>query len=103
MDVSFIKRLKSAHEDREFIDITIPGLGGPNAFWTLNETTGKTKVTLDKETGEIEKAISVSPSSVEASAYIAFLMNMGIKKEDFDEFLEVHPSTDAYYKILKIL
>ena len=103
MDVSFIKKLKSAHEDREFIDITIPGLGGPNAFWTLNETTGKTKVTLDKETGEIEKAISVSPSSVEASAYIAFLMNMGIKKEDFDEFLEVHPSTDAYYKILKIL
>ena len=103
MDVSFIKRLKSAHEDREFIDITIPGLGGPNAFWTLNETTGKTKVTLDKETGEIEKAISVSPSSVEASAYSAFLMNMGIKKEDFDEFLEVHPSTDAYYKILKIL
>ena len=103
MDVSFIKRLKSAHEDREFIDITIPGLGGPNAFWTLNETTGKTKVTLDKETGEIEKAISVSPSSVEASAYIAFLMNMGIKKEDFDEFLEVHPSTDVYYKILKIL
>lgn len=103
MDVSFIKRLKSAHEDREFIDITIPGLGGPNAFWTLNDTTGKTKVTLDKETGEIEKAISVSPSSVEASAYIAFLMNMGIKKEDFDEFLEVHPSTDAYYKILKIL
>ena len=103
MDVSFIKRLKSAHEDREFIDITIPGLGGPNAFWTLNETTGKTKVTLDKETGEIEKAISVSPSSVEASAYIAFLMNMGIKKEDYDELLELHPSTDAYYKILKIL
>lgn len=103
MDVSFIKRLKSAHEDREFIDITIPGLGGPDAFWTLNETTGKTKVTLDGETGEIEKAISVSPSSVEATAYLAFLMNLGIKKEDFDEFLEVHPSTDAYYKILKIL
>ncbi len=96
MDVSFIKRLKSSHEDREFIDITIPGLGGPNAFWSLSSTTGKTKVTLDKETGEIEKTISVSPSSVEATAYIAFLMNLGVKKEDFDEFLEAFARATLY-------
>lgn len=108
MDVSFTHNPNdfkdNQNDNSEIKDITIPGLGGPHAFWKiLNMETGLTKVSINKKTEEIIKASSISPSSIDDTAYLAFLMNLGIKKEDFDEFIEVHPSTDAYYKILKIM
>ena len=103
LDVSFTQRAKNS-ENIETEDIIIPGLGGPNAFWRiLSGGTGLTKVSLNPETEEIVRASQISPSSIDDTAYLAFLMNMGIDKDAFDDFLEVHPSTDAYYKILKIM
>ena len=103
LDVSFTQRQKE-QDSENLEDIIIPGLGGPHAFWRiLSGGTGITKVSLDRETEEIVRASQISPSSIDDTAYLAFLMNMGIEKEDFDDFLEVHPSTDAYYKILKIM
>ena len=107
LDVSFTqKQSKDETEGNEgnVEDIIIPGLGGPHAFWRiLRGETGITKVSLDTETEKIVRASQISPSSIDDTAYLAFLMNMGIEKDDFDDFLEVHPSTDAYYKILKIM
>lgn len=106
LDVSFTQKAsKSEGNDNVNVeDIIIPGLGGPHAFWRiLRGETGLTKISLNTETEEIVRASQISPSSIDDTAYLAFLMNMGITKEDFDDFLEVHPSTDAYYKILKIM
>lgn len=104
LDVSFTQMQNIDDENIDVEDIIIPGLGGPHAFWRiLRGETGLTKVSLNAETEEIVRASQISPSSIDDTAYLAFLMNMGIKKEDFDDFLEVHPSTDAYYKILKIM
>ena len=103
LDVSFTQKQDNVDEDK-IEDVIIPGLGGPHAFWRiLRGETGLTKVSLNSETEEIVRANQISPSSIDDTAYLAFLMNMGIEKEDFDDFLEVHPSTDAYYKILKIM
>ena len=105
LDVSFTQKTKSNEDESDNVeDVIIPGLGGPHAFWRiLRGETGITKVSLNSETEEIVRASQISPSSIDDTAYLAFLMNMGITKEDFDDFLEVHPSTDAYYKILKIM
>ena len=106
LDVSFTQKASESDEDdsEEIEDVIIPGLGGPHAFWRiLRGETGLTKISLNTETEEIVRASQISPSSIDDTAYLAFLMNMGITKEDFDDFLEVHPSTDAYYKILKIM
>jgi len=107
LDVSFTQRQNKdeAEENNDNVeDIIIPGLGGPHAFWRiLSGGTGLTKISLDTETEKIVRASQISPSSIDDTAYLAFLMNMGIEKDDFDDFLEVHPSTDAYYKILKIM
>lgn len=104
LDVSFTKRPDNDIDTENIKEVIIPGLGGPHAFWRiLNGGTGITKVSLNAETEKVEKVSSISPSSVDDTAYLAFLMNMGIDKEAFDDFLEVHPSTDAYYKILKIM
>ena len=103
LDVSFTQRQKDQEGDN-VEDVIIPGLGGPHAFWRiLRGETGITKISLDTETEKIVRASQISPSSIDDTAYLAFLMNMGIEKDDFDDFLEVHPSTDAYYKILKIM
>ena len=103
LDVSFTQRQKGQDGDN-VEDVIIPGLGGPHAFWRiLRGETGITKISLDTETEKIVRASQISPSSIDDTAYLAFLMNMGIEKDDFDDFLEVHPSTDAYYKILKIM
>lgn len=108
MDVSFTHNphnfKNKTKENSEIKDIIIPGLAGPHAFWKiLNIETGITKVSINEKTEEIINASSISPSSIDDTAYLAFLMNLGIKKEDFEEFIEVHPSTDAYYKILKLM
>ena len=103
LDVSFTQRQKGQDGDN-VEDVIIPGLGGPHAFWRiLRGETGLTKVSLNTDTEKIVRASQISPSSIDDTAYLAFLMNMGIEKDDFDDFLEVHPSTDAYYKILKIM
>ena len=104
LDVSFTQKAEKADDGENVEDVIIPGLGGPHAFWRiLRGETGLTKISLNTETEEIVRASQISPSSIDDTAYLAFLMNMGITKEDFDDFLEVHPSTDAYYKILKIM
>lgn len=101
LDVSFTQKQET---DADLEDIIIPGLGGPHAFWRIMKgETGLTKISLNSETDEIVRASQISPSSIDDTAYLAFLMNLGIDKEAFDDFLEVHPSTDAYYKILKIM
>lgn len=113
LDVSFTQKpniynetnqLKEEQSNKNISNVTIPGLGGPHAFWRiLTGETGLTKVSINNENGKIEKVSSISPSSVDDTAYLAFLMNNEFSKEDFDDFLEVHPSTDAYYKILKLM
>ena len=105
MDVSFIQNKKDTEKSKEKItNITIPGGAGPGAFWkALSSETGLTSVDLNNETGKIENISAISPSSVDDTAYMAFLMNLGITKEDFNDFLELHPSTDMYYKIMKFM
>ncbi|MDO5849854.1 MAG: NAD(P)/FAD-dependent oxidoreductase [Methanobacteriaceae archaeon] len=106
LDVSFTKKvndyINENDKNNNIIDLKLPGLGGPGAFWrVLNRETGMTKVSINTETEEIEKISSISPSSGETTAYLTFLMNNKFKKDDFDDYLEVHPSNDAYYPILK--
>jgi dihydrolipoamide dehydrogenase len=60
-----------------------------------------TKVAIDLENGNINGLASISPSSRTSMAYMAKMIRDGYKTQDYDDFLEVHPSTDAIYKMLK--
>ena len=61
------------------------------------------KVDFDKNNNKINKINSVSPSSVSDVAYLSYLMRMDYDLDDYDEFLEIHPSTDSNYKIIKTM
>ena len=104
MEVSFVEDEKSQCRDEDKATITFPGLGGPGAFWNiLSGDTGYCEIEFDKAKNKINRINHVSPSSVSDVAYLSYLMRMGYDLDDFDEFLEIHPSTDTNYKIIKSL
>ena len=102
MEVSFVENEKNELGDDEITTIEMPSIAGPNSFWNiLNEDTGYTKIEFDKNNNKIRKINSVSPSSVSDVAYLSYLMRMDYDLDDYSEFLEIHPSTDTNYKIIK--
>ena len=99
--VSFVKNEKFNGDLKE---IKIPAIAGPNSFWNvLSGDTGLSKISFNEKENKIEKITSISPSSVSDVAYLSYLMRVGIDLNNFDEFLEIHPSTDTNYKIIKSL
>ncbi len=96
-DVAF---LDSKNKD-EGVEGYVPGSAGPGSFWrALDGMTGLTKLNVNKERG-VNKIFSISPSSRTSMAYMSKLLKEGQTIDDFDDFMEVHPSTDAIYKLMR--
>lgn len=103
-EVSFVENEKSNLSDDDKALIGIPGIAGPHAFWNiLTGNTGYTEVEFDKKNNKINRINSISPSSTSDVAYLSYLMRMDYDLDDYSEFLEIHPSTDSNYKIIKNL
>ena len=101
-EVSFVKNEKIELNDDEKSTIAIPGIAGPGAFWKILEgNTGYTEIDFDKNRNKINRINSISPSSTSDVAYLSYLMRMDYDLDDYGEFLEIHPSTDTNYKIIK--
>lgn len=101
-EVSFVENEKSTCRDDDKATIAFPGIGGPCAFWKiLTGDTGYTEIEFDKVKNKINKINHISPSSVSDVAYLSYLMRMDYDLDDYGEFLEIHPSTDTNYKIIK--
>ena len=102
MEVSFVKNEKTCCADEDKATIGIPGIAGPGSFWNiLNGETGYTEVEFDKKNNKINRINSISPSSVSDVAYQSHLMRMDYDLDDYSEFIEIHPSSDSNYKIIK--
>lgn len=110
MDYRFIPSAISLQQDVAFINTEnkkdginghMKGSAGPESFWRVHDgKTGFTKMNVSKE-GDINEIFSISPSSRTSMAYMSKLLREGQKVDDFDDFMEVHPSTDAIYKLLR--
>ena len=105
MDVSFANNTNTNNENKkETVDVTAPGSAGPGGFWrVLTNDTGITKASFDSESGLLESITAISPSSVSDIAYISYLMRTGENMKNFDDFIEIHPSTDVFYQIMKYM
>ena len=102
MEVSFVENENVKLSDDEKATISFPGIGGPGGFWKiLNAETGFTEIDFDKNKNRINKINHISPSSVSDVAYLSYLMRMDYDLDDYGEFIEIHPSTDTNYKIIK--
>ncbi len=102
MEVSFVEDENSACSDEDKATIGIPGIAGPHSFWNiLTGDTGYTEVEFDEKNNKINRINEISPSSPSDVAYLSYLMREGYDLDDYGDFLEVHPSTDSNYKIIK--
>lgn len=102
MEASFVKNEKSECSEDDKTVIGIPGIAGPYSFWKiLLGETGYTEVEFDNKNNKINRINSISPSSVSDVAYLSYLMRMDYDLDDYEEFLEIHPSSDSNYKIIK--
>lgn len=101
-EVSFAENEKIGDVETE--TIAIPGIAGPGAFWKiLSGNTGYSKIEFDKQNNKIKKINSISPSSTSDVAYLSYLMRIDSPLDKYSNFLEIHPSTDTNYKIIKNL
>ena len=81
--------------------IALPGPAGPGTFWDVPfRDTGLAKVRVEDD-GKIAGICAAGPGGGLIAGYLAFLMKEGYAARDFEEFIEVHPSTDGVYGLLK--
>jgi dihydrolipoamide dehydrogenase len=99
----FKKDKQNVNDKSDFIvNGKIPGSAGPGSFWkVLSSKTGVTQMTVDINSGSVDKLISISPSSRHVMSYISMLLRLNHKLYDFDNFTEPHPSTDDVYKLMR--
>lgn len=103
-EVSFVENEKNECGDEDKAIVKFPGIPGPHSFWNiLTEQTGYAEIEFDKKNNKINKINSISPSSTSDVAYLSYLMREDYDLDDYEEFLEVHPSTDTTYKLIKYM
>lgn len=96
-DVSY---LLGTHVSNNGKTIKLPGAAGPGTFWhTLESKNGFTKENINLKTNEINNIIAITPSSNIALPYMVKAIKDGKKANDFENFLEIHPSTDGIFKL----
>lgn len=96
-DVSYLLGTDVSDNGKE---IVLPGAAGPSTFWfTLEGNTGFTKENINLDSNEINNIIAISPSSNIALPYMIKAIKDGKKADQFDNFLEIHPSTDGISKL----
>jgi len=82
--------------------LALPGPAGPGTYWSvMHGDTGLAKLFADPDTGEIEGICAAGPAGGTIAAYLAFLMEHKISVHGFEDFVEVHPSTDGIYGLAK--
>jgi dihydrolipoamide dehydrogenase len=82
--------------------IAVPGPAGPGSFWSVPRgQTGISKVIFDPEDGTLAGICAGGPGGGLIAGYMAFLMKNHFSVHDFEEFIEVHPSTDGVYGLAK--
>jgi len=89
-------------EQEGMASLVIPGPAGPGTFWSVpSGSTGLAKIIVEPGTGELMGIGIAGPGGGLITGYMAFLMRHHFSVRDFEDFIEVHPSTDGAYWLAK--
>jgi dihydrolipoamide dehydrogenase len=101
--ISLTHELASCINETEGMgSLAIPGPAGPGSFWSVpTGQTGLAKVIFNAESGELAGICAAGPGGGLVAGYMAFLMKKHFTVHDFEEFIEVHPSTDGVFGLAK--
>jgi dihydrolipoamide dehydrogenase len=91
-------------EDGRSAGVGSPSPAGPYSFWAVPEgNTGYSGIRADPEDGRILSATLASPGASIVASYLAFLIRTGCTVQDFEDFIEVHPTTDGAFPLVRYL
>lgn len=95
--ISLSQELASCITGNEHMaSLAIPGPAGPGTFWSVpSGNTGLAKIFVEPENGEIKGVCAAGPGGGLITGYMAFLMRHHFSVHDFEEYVEIHPSTDG--------
>jgi dihydrolipoamide dehydrogenase len=81
--------------------LILPGPAGSGTFWEVQASnTGLAKIMVAPD-GSIRGMVTASPGGGLIAGYMALLMKHHFSVHDFEDFIEVHPSTDGIYGLAK--
>jgi len=84
------------------VTLSAPAPAGPGSFWDVaGGWAGVAQIRVDPETGTLVEAAAGVPGASTLLSYLGYLMKRGITVDDFDEIVEVHPSTDGIYSLAR--
>ncbi len=94
----------SSEDDGPSVGTGSPSPAGPFSFWAVPKgNTGYSGIRVNPEDGKILSASLAAPGASIVASYIAFLIRTGCTVQDFDEFIEVHPTTDGAFSLARYL
>ena len=106
MDYIGIPRAMSLRYDYAFatagtdggVNLSTPAPAGPGSFWDVaGGWAGLAQIRVDPATGRLIGAAAGAPGASALLSYLGYLMKQGVTVGDFDDIVEVHPSTDGVY------
>ena len=81
--------------------LVVPGVAGPGTFWAVPASdTGFAKILVAPD-GSVSGMATATPGAGLIAGYMALLMRHHFSVHDFEDFIEVHPSTDGVYGLAK--
>ncbi len=82
--------------------LSAPAPAGPGSFWDVaGGWTGLAQVRVNPGSGRLVGAAAAVPGASIFLSYLGHLMKRGITVDDFDDIVEVHPSTDGVYGLAR--
>nr|WP_303715344.1 NAD(P)/FAD-dependent oxidoreductase [Methanoculleus marisnigri] len=110
MDYTGIPQAMSLRYDYAFatvgtdggVTLSAPAPAGPGSFWDVaGGWAGLSQIRVDPGSGRLLGAAAAVPGASILLSYLGYLMKRGITVDDFDDIVEVHPSTDGVYGLAR--
>jgi dihydrolipoamide dehydrogenase len=102
MSLRYDYAVATTRADDGAVTLSAPAPAGPGSFWDVaGGWAGLAQVRVDPETGRLVGAAAGVPGASTLLSYLGYLMKRGITVSDFDDIVEVHPSTDGVYGLAR--
>ena len=102
MSLRYDYAVATTRADDGAVTLSAPAPAGPGSFWDVaGGWAGLAQIRVDPETGRLVGAAAGVPGASTLLSYLGYLMKRGITVSDFDDIVEVHPSTDGVYGLAR--
>jgi dihydrolipoamide dehydrogenase len=90
-------------KDAEGVTFSSPNIAGPESFWHVADgSVGSMHLTVSKDDGKILGFATSAPGTSIVGTYLGYLVRKGVTVHEFSSMLEVHPTPDGMYSMIRL-